>query len=262
MKTNGKNGDVRIGFYACHCGCTIAGNATVTDACPWIWGGRVGAAVPVSPKSNSPKLQQLGAMLRNSRLVWLLLPALPDSATAFRDGQPGRRCEGRNKRHAAARCTQAAALKTRWRTASISAGEKSGCRLRCMMRSSSNEASSVSNVWPEADRSVLFERIWWISQPPQPIASSTTASCVARISVEGEPAATNPSSSSRHKSTRSIHDTTCATPGAFGDCTRPASRPARRPVTRLSNNSAVSTLMHRLCQQFRRIASAATREHP
>src|SRR5205085_1268509 len=60
---------------------------------------------------------------------------------------------------------------------------------------------------------------------------------VSRVS-----AATRPSSNSRHKSTKSIQDTTCAAEGKWAACTCAASRPAKRPVTLLSNDSTAAML--------------------
>ena len=63
--------------------------------------------------------------------------------------------------------------------------------------------------------SARLVRIWWVSQPPHPIARLTTASCNAKPSADEVSAATKPSSNSRHKSTKSIHDTTWAALGKF-----------------------------------------------
>src|SRR5436309_2478801 len=90
-------------------------------------------------------------------------------------------------------------------------------------------------------------RIWWISQLPHPIARLMTASCKAKPSADEISAATKPSSNSRHKSTRSIHDTTLAALGTSVACTRPAKRPAKRPASRFSSDSTVALLMGKAC---------------
>src|SRR6266516_363609 len=129
------------------------------------------------------------------------------------------------------------------------------------MRRSSREASSVSTVCPDAEMSAPLVRIWWISQPPHPIAKLTTASCNAKPSADEVSAATKPSSNSRHKSTKSIHDTTWAARGTLVACTRPAKRPARRPVSRFSSDSTVAALMGKPCHAIASMTSTWSHGH-
>src|SRR6185503_1143670 len=150
------------------------------------------------------------------------------------------------------------ALKMRRRATSISSAEKLGCRLRCKIRSSSREASSVSTVWPDAEMSAPLVRVWWISQPPHPIARLTTASCNAKPSADEVSSATKPSSNSRHKSTKSIHDTTWAARGTLAACTRPAKRPAKRPASRFSSGSTVAALMGEPCHAIASLTSSGS----
>ena len=211
--------------------------------------GQCAEGVLALPKLNSPTPLRLPAMLPSILRVLPLPPVRPYNAAASPVTPRVHKFAGRKSCRAAARYTQAAALKMRCRAASISPAEKAGWRLRCRTRNNSSEASSVSRLWPDAEMSMPRSRSWWSNQPPQPIARLRTASCSARAPGEGVCAATSDSSNSRHRSTRSSQDTTCAAPSEPGAWTRPANRPAKRPVTPLSSVSAIATLILELCQR-------------
>ena len=80
------------------------------------------------------------------------------------------------------------------------------------------------------------------------MARFITASCNAIASSEGASVATKLSSNSRHKSTKSIQDTTWAGEGSSRACTCPANRPASRPANRFSSGSKAKVLTRRICQ--------------